>query len=266
MAESILLGEPTDPLLLAVKTVIQQRGLGASIMSIEEFVGLVTIRVSDDGFHVSPEVPLLLRSFSSGSAPEFHDSDMSFMIGERLAVLWAAAFLSRAQVINRPSTNAIPGRACFEVAVDFSRSTLVSNASCPVRTSYSSTPAQLPSRVLAVKELATGNTWQGDPPEAATASAVAARDTLGSRWYERVIVVGKATWCHAPRLTGSLDVPKESIRLCSDLGLDFATVTWEVEPLLSQFLLARVDPYPSASHLGSHLMSVAKALAGILIK
>lgn len=266
MIDAMLLGESSDPLLLAIEANARDRGLKAAIVSHDKFVESVTITTNNNGWTVHPEVPLLLRPFFSRSTPELSDGNMRFLAGERLAVLWAAAFLSRARVINRPSTTAIPGRACFEVAVDFRRSTLTSKASGPVRTSYGSRSTELPNRPLAIRNLETGITWLGDARKGAEESAVFARDTLGSEWYERVTVVDRTAWSDASPVTAPLGVQQASIRLCADLGLDFATVTWEVDPLLVKCLLVRVDPYPSISHLEPHLKAVAAALVGVLMR
>jgi hypothetical protein len=215
-------------------------------MDSEAAARLFSISVESGTATVQPDVPMFLRMPLTVKRDYFFDE--SFLHGECVAALLAAATLTKSPVLNRPYKGCVSGRAVPSAGLTQLR------LGMPVRSEevFSNTvPApsfQVPRAFWSIQDLVTfsTNAWpslpSGDGPYRA-------------KWldfepsYEVVTVLGHEAWRSTTVKLEHLGLESRSIELIKRLELLFAAVTWEVSPALDSAELARVDPYPSFSQV-----------------
>lgn len=160
-------------------------------------------------------------------------------------MLWAAAALTRAPVLNRPTGRGFEARWSSSGAVTERRA---ETETAPEL--YACSPAGLgaPSDAPWALEDSRGRTrpWTGaDTGEA----PYRARPLLADERYERVVVLGERAWRITSVPLERLDLEARSSALAARLGLAFACVTWGIDDAQESARLARIDPYPRADQV-----------------
>jgi hypothetical protein len=242
-----------DPVAALLAEYARARGRTPIVLEHADAARLFTIENGAAGARVEPEVPMLLRP-PMPRVPG-RDSDTVFLDGECGAVLWAAAALTKAPVLNRPGERGFEGRWSPSGSVTERRADVAVDAELYA----SGNGGEQPDRRRWALEDPRGRTriWSGaDESE----GPFRARPVLDDERYECVVVLGERAWRTTLAEIEQFELERRSVDVVARLGLAFAVVTWGVERGLSSVRLARVDPYPRADQLVPVWGEVAPAL------
>ncbi|HIK03256.1 MAG TPA: hypothetical protein IGS40_00840 [Trichormus sp. M33_DOE_039] len=257
----IIVGDRSDRFCTEVLDLVQQAGYTADIFDVCDAARLFSIGMEDGQVFVTPDIPILLRIQSPSTIRTSFDD--SFIYGECLSTLWAAATLNKSPVINRPTTHSIWGKTSY------------SSVLTAVRAGYQENDIEIfSSQILPphtakinqqwyVQDLVTYNTTaypnipEGEGP-------------YRGRWadidpgYEIVVVLEDKAWRSTTVPLEHLALEQQSISLMRNLDLTFATVTWSISENLETATIARIDSFPLMEQIQFVWPALAPALLEVL--
>lgn len=240
-ADLLIVCGPQDRVSHELNESAKRRGFVTAMLGLEESARLFTITTHAGRAEVTPSVPIFFRPLAAAAAPA--DFDQGFLTSECFSTLWAAAALTSAHVVNRPSYHGVGGRVSLSSSVTDLR---VGRSAQRTEVFSSELPAPPGSSSLqwftqSAQTYATA-AWPSPPSPSGPYRA---------RWlepqpaYEVVVVLRTRAWrCTLVGLE-HLELEAQSIELIERLELSFGTVIWSVAPDLSAAHVARVDPFPS---------------------
>ncbi|QLE57059.1 hypothetical protein [Nostoc sp. TCL26-01] len=257
----IIVGDQSDRFCTEVLDLVQQIGYTADILNIYDAARLFSVGVEDGQVCVTPDIPLLLRIQPPSTIRKSFDD--SFMYGECLSTLWAAATLNKSTVINRPTANGIWGKTSYSSVLTAMRGGWRDN-DIELFSSQILLPAtQKLNQQWYVQDLSTYNTtaYPNIPP---------GEGAYRGRWadfdpgYEVVVVLDNQAWRSTNVPLEHLLLEEKSISLIRNLDLTFATVTWSISENLEDATLARIDPFPMMEQIQFVWPVLAPALLEVL--
>ena len=251
---------PSDRLAVDFCRAATAHGRRAERWTCAEAASRLTIARAGCRATVRPHVPLLLRyaemPWQSPTAEQrFHFSEM-------WSLVWAAAAITSATVINRPGSQGLIAAVSPSSAV-LRRRAHVRSDECEVFASHEPKPRG-PSHEWWLQPLRPGSpTEPGDGSEAT--SPVRAGHIPEELVARSVTVVGGAVF-PASDQSASRDgrLHRLSREVCSALGLLFASVTWGVTPTGEAVRLGRVSPCPTLEDVGPAWPEIARSLLDLL--
>jgi hypothetical protein len=246
-----------DALAQAFVRACDRRGHSAEILDVDRAARRFTIAVDDGVVRVEPEAGLFLRIPPPPAIrPSF---DEAFLSGECFAMLFAAAALGAAPVVNPPYRGSLNGRLTHSSAVTALRVGAGPVTQEVFASSVPEPPGEGPAQSWCVQDLSTFGTatWPfatdgGGPFRARWADA--------DRAYEMIVVLDATAWRTSRVDLRALRLESRSVDLVARLGLRFAVVTWAVSASLEAADVARVDPYPSLAQVRPVWPEVGEAL------
>jgi hypothetical protein len=247
----LIISRPEDPVSRRLETALTARGHSATWLDGPAAARLFTIRVTDAGSQVVPEVPMFVRPVSWWDGDAEADPDARFLRNECFATFWAAAALSGRAVINRPT----PGGPVYRLTAGYLTSQEAGrgeiHASGPEQIAEGDDAAAFcgENAEYRVGALAT---LPADVP-------VRARRVDGETGYEIVTVVGgQALPATTDARSAAHDLAARSLKLARHFGVQFATVTWAVTEDMAEAV--RLNPTPYESELRYRWADVLDAL------
>jgi hypothetical protein len=255
----VIVASPADRLVKELELLARKSGHCPVTLTVEESARLFTVSVSEGHALVSPKIPILLRPpCPQLIRPTF---DESFLFSECFATLWAAAALTDACVVNRPTVYGIGGRVSMSAAL-----TEVRAGSEPRRVEVFSdslpVPPAQPSCLQWYTQSAQNYETARWPTKPVGGGPYRARWLESNPAYEVVVVLRPDAWRCTLAPLEHLDLEARSISLVERLGMTFATIIWSVAHDLTGASVARVDPFPSMDQV----QFVWPALGPALIK
>lgn len=202
---------------------------------------------------VAPAVPIFLRL--PHAANLWADAESQFHRAEMCSLVWGAAALSEAAVVNRPNAFGFAGRCALSTSVVRRRAGLGLDGT---EVFASSAPAPVgPDEEWWLEQQADRATLRWEDRHMGRAPYRAARVRPG---FDLCIltVVGGATFGEAP--PARPDISASSAEMCAALGVTFATVTWRWYADRGVAEFARVNPHPTVSEVGESWDGVAAQL------
>jgi hypothetical protein len=257
----IVIGEPGDRLAANFAATAKAEGHSVMFDGITASVQRLAIATSQDVCRVLPDVPMLLR-LPPHPVPLL-DGDEAFHRGERMAMLWAAAALSRSPVINRPGAGGFAGRCSPSAALTEIRAGVFAGRQ-EVFSRVPPPPAGDPGgRLWCLQDTGTYATacWPHVP---VGAGPYRARQVEADEEYELVTVVGERAWRASTVPLESLALEARSVALVAALELTFAVVTWGISRQRAGGVMARVNPFPTWEQVWHVWPDVASALLAAL--
>jgi hypothetical protein len=258
--EILIVAGPEDGLALKLHSLLETKGRRAQVLDGMSAARLFTIRVREGTTTVTPALPMFLRASAWWTANiEDLSSDERFLRMEAYNTLWAAACLSSAPVINRPSPDASAPRLTW--------GSLCSLA--PAETwgdepeIYASGPELIEDSEDAV--------W-GEDSEFAVAqisqlprgAPLRARRVDARALYEIITVVGdRAFPATADPRTTELQLPAQSLQIAQRVGVQFATITWSVSG--DRAAPVRLNTAPELNEIRYSWNEVSEALYADLV-
>jgi len=257
-ADLLLVGDPADAVIQAVRQVCHRRRKLAKGLSRRELARSVTIKCDDGGQIVEPDRPTLLRRDPSGG---IRSRDETFIRSEEYAQLWAACALMKSPVINRPAMDAFLDADRRLAIVTLARLDSGPSSFVPDE-SYISTINIQADALGDVDNLCTD--FVVDIP--ATGLPHRIRPSASDGWvYVQVTVVGDRSWIRNDSY-GNLDwLRDQSLLVGRLLGLQFLSVFWRAWPMTFRAELMRVQTCPTGPQLDSQLEVVAETLVDLLL-
>jgi hypothetical protein len=244
-----LIADAEDDLVGALRSEAETAGWRVERLTIEEAAGRFTIRRDGQGVTVDPPLPIFLRP--PRAASPWLDGEAQFHHAERCGLVWAAAALTPAPVVNRPGPHGFVGLFSPSGAVLRARAGVAANGE------------EVYSCRLPVQASSAG--WWVESQRDRSAAPLGAHDADGPFRSGPVpsgvsvamtAVVGARAWPVTGRTRRLLSA---SVDVCRRLGLGFGTVTWRLAEQGAPFLV-RVNPRPALLEVGDAWPSVASAL------
>jgi hypothetical protein len=258
----LIVAENNDELADRLEEFLRGQAVDVERVGYRAAAGRLTVRREKDVATVRPVCPIFLRPpaprppFSTGSA-RFHSAEIHGLV-------WAAAALSDAVVINRPGRHGFGGRASGSAAVLRRRAGLPEQGQ-EIFASHASLVTAVPNEAGWWLERRRSRT--AAPPADVSADSGpyrGGRIPTGSEAFV-ACVVGTQVYI-TPETGHALEerIRHDSVRVAGELGLTFATLAWR-RTASADPCLGRVNPWPSLAELGQHWASVRSALVGELL-
>jgi hypothetical protein len=253
----LIISRPEDGVSRRLETALTARGHSATWLDGPAAARLFTIRVTDAGGQVVPDLPMFVRPVPWWDGDTEADPDARFLRNECFATFWAAAALSGRPVINRPT----PGGPVYRLTA----ASLGSHAAGRGEI-HASGPEQIADDDDDVAAFWGENaeyrvgalaTLPADTP-------VRARRVDAEAGYEIVTVVGRQALPATTDARSAVhDLAARSIGLAHQFGVQFATVTWAVTEDMAEAV--RLNPTPYESELRYRWADVLDALCRELL-
>ncbi len=269
-ADLVVVADPADEVAAEVKIFVEESGRSAAVLDVFDAAQLFTVSVRDGVAKVDPEVPLFLRLPSP--PPLRTGFDAEFQFNECLAQLWAAAALTSAPVINRPSPQALGSRVSHSAALTGLRAGLDGGAV----EIFSSRPSEPPEPPEPPSLSASGGDqwWVQDASTHLTSPwPLPPGDRTGpfrARWsdadpvFEAVVVLAGQAWRCTTADLDHLRLEERSDAVASSLDVTLAAVIWRLAPDLSSAWLVNVEPYPALEQLRMVWLGLGPQLLKVL--
>jgi hypothetical protein len=186
---------------------------------------IFSLRVLPNSTVVVPNLPMFVRASAWAHTRTARDGDEHFLWAEAYATFWAAAALSRAPVINRPTPSGPAGQFTSTAIA-----AALGMSGVPGPEVHASGPEMITDP--------TAETWgenvhlQSGPVALLPQKVpLRARKVNQDSLYEIVTVVGLRAFPATmdPR-TMELRLVSRSVLIARKLKLDFATITWSIDP------------------------------------
>ncbi|OHV31232.1 MULTISPECIES: hypothetical protein [Pseudofrankia] len=278
----LIVADPADPVAAEVAAYLAEHGRRAVTLDPFDAAQLFTVevrsRAADGGtaderpdqadaqvgaqvmVSVVPPVPMFLR------VPELADAaasfDARFQYQECVAQLWAAAALTDAPVVNRPTSRAFGG-ALSESAALTERRAGEPAGSVEVFAATFPDPAEQVDESWWVRDAVTGHTavWPGRP---SGGGPYRARWSAADPAFEVVVVLGADAWRCTTAEIDDLELTARSVALAGRLGLTLAVVVWRVDADGGRARLVEVDPFPGVQLLRMVWLGLGPRLLALL--
>jgi hypothetical protein len=274
--EVALVASVEDRVAARVARGLKKRGCTPLCLDGPSAARLFTIHMCGGVAEVTPAMPMFIRQSAWWRPRQPRDADERFHLGECYSMLWSAAALSTAPVINRPGRMSWPQRLTTGgLAPHFSESPQAPpeiHSSSPEWTTTDASRAQdaetpaTTSAAGANLSLWGRNTNNDTGPVDDLPKDVPLRARLldPAASYEIVTVVGERAFSATvdPRTTEH-QLLERSTELVRRAGAYFATVTWAVTGTAVQAV--RLDPNPGEGHLRFAWAAVEDALCEDLV-
>src|SRR5690349_2642094 len=223
MGDLLVVAPATDPLARDLAERGRSAGIEVEVVSHDAAAGLFTLSRRAGVDRVSPDRPIFLR-LPAGLPPGTPD-DRQFHDAERRAIVWAAAALTSAPVVNRPGVHGFQGRVWPSTAVLRRRAGLPGSGTevftcCPRHAG-----SALKGDDWWLEHL---GTYQVSPAASAPpCGPFRAGRLTGQPRVALACVVGSDVLL-SPGLPVSLvqRMEEDSRRICQALGVTFATIPW----------------------------------------
>ncbi|MBL7500110.1 hypothetical protein I6A84_11955 [Frankia sp. CNm7] len=273
----LIVADPEDPVAAELTAYLAEHGRRAVTLDPFDAAQLFTVEVHSrpagdparlaDGdagaqvvVSVVPTVPMFLR------VPDLADAaasfDARFQYQECVAQLWAAAALTDAAVVNRPTSRAFGGAVSDSAALTERRAEEPAG-SVEVFAATFPDPAEQVDEGWWVRDAVTGHTavWprrpDGDGPYRARWSAA-------DPAFEIVVVLGADAWRCTTAEIDHLELTTRSVTLAGRLGLTLAAVVWRVDADGGRARLVEVDPFPGVELLRMTWLGLGPRLLTLL--
>jgi hypothetical protein len=250
----LLVGDDGDPVVAGLAELARAGGRAVTVAPPARAARMFSVACDGARATVEPAVPMLLRAARPRADPR--DEQARFHADELAATLWAAGALSPAPVVNRPGPNGWAGGLSASAAVTERRAGVDEGRA----------------ETFATAPPGDGGWWVEDAgtrrvavsPDAPGPGPFRMRPAAAWEGYELVAVVGDRAWRSTALDLGGLRLEPRSVAACRALGLQFAAVTWGIEPRAAGAAVARIDAFPTAEQLRPCWPDVARALLALL--
>ncbi|WP_442680104.1 hypothetical protein ACSBM8_02530 [Sphingomonas sp. ASY06-1R] len=243
--------EPDDPLPWLFARFAADRGLQAACVTAQEWGRAVTVE-HDRGVRITPDLPMMLRPLRG---PTTGLEEERFVFNECFALLWSAAALAEAPVINRPGELGWGGQASYSASItDLRRG----SAAPHTEWLWHRQPPLAPD--LLHQDLTTWLTVATPDDDA----AIRSRTLPACRGWDQVVVVDEEAWRVTDVDIGDTGIERQSIAAAQTLQLRFCTVSWAI-PIEGAPILVRVNPFPTLAECTPVMNDIFSALAGRLM-
>jgi hypothetical protein len=250
----LIVAGPHDGAAIHLREALEAKGQTVAQLDGPAASRLFTVRVGPDKTSVEPDLPMFVRASAWWYDDAAADADERFLRSEAYAAFWAAATLSRAPVINRPTGEGAVGRL---TAAEL-RARLKSEPALAVRELHASGPELITD--------ATDSMW-GEDANFLTARVadlrhgcpLRARDLNPCALYEIVTVVGgRGFAATTDSRTTELGLIGLSVKHAREAGAHFATVTWAIDEKGAEPI--RLNAAPEEQELRYSWTEVSEAL------
>ena len=251
----LLIARQDDEVAHELCGLLKKRGKVALILDGVSAARLFTVRSHGAVVTVSPQVPLFLRPSAWWTDTVVVDDDERFLRTESYSTLWAAAALSAAPVLNRPSERGLNGLMTGVAGND--EHNLDCGGSRPEifasRSGELCEPDGLWGEDLGTYRRGPVRTLDPNSP-------IRARNVDATALYEVIAVVGERGFASTddPR-TNTLALVQRSVAIAKGIGLMFATITWAIGQS-GDAMLARINHGPTSAELQYSWSEVGEAL------
>lgn len=259
----MIVAEPGDALATELAHLATSRGAATYVADVVSASMVLTLSIDADRIDLTPLSAIFLRPPPEPLLrPGF---DEAFVRGESVASLWAAAALTPAPVINRPTTHGFSARAASSAVVVERRAGLPAGP----REVFSSEPPDPPPGASAsdswwcVQDLFSHVTTRW--PDLPSDGPFRARQSDADPIYELVAVLDEQGWRASPAPLEHLELELLSVRLLAALELTFGVVIWSISPSHAFASVARVEPFPPFDHVRFVWSTLGPALVDALL-
>lgn len=246
-----MIADATDTFVGAFAAFAVADGWDAERLNYAEAAQRFSIARNGSVVRVTPASPLLLRLPAAVGA--WASPEAQFHHAEICSVVWAAAALTAAPVINRPDTYGFLSRAT-------SCATVLRR-----RTGQRTGGVEIYSNALPAPPVPETE-WWAEPYNSRSPAPWTPQDLRkgpfraghvrpGFVLHTVVVAAGVAF-----DETSPTDVLDASVRVCRELGLKFALVTWRHYRNTGETILVRVSPQPTLDQVGPYFNAVADRL------
>jgi hypothetical protein len=248
----LIIAREDDEVAVRLQHALAARGKSVSSLDGPAAARRFTISSRSNSVAVTPAVPLFIRPSAWWTQPP-DGTDEAFLRHEEYATLWAAAALSAAPVINRPTATGTVGRLTWG-----SIAALLDLREPGTEEIHSSGPEVLRDS----DECLWGEdaTYVSAPISALRPGVpLRARRLNPAALYEIITIVGARAFpaTKDPR-SAELNLAGHSLKLAAKLGIHFATVTWALDD--NTATPVRVNASPDDSDIRYAWQEVAEAL------
>jgi hypothetical protein len=199
-------------------------------------------------------VPLLLRL--PLAPPAWATGETHFHRAEICSLVWGAAALTPAPVVNRPDGFGFAGRSAWSINVVRSRAGI---ALLEPEVVASHAPQPLgPDDEWWLERQADGAVFPWAKRRASGGPYRASRIRPDFTLHN-IIVAGGQAWGDLPANI-TTDLRAKSVQICAALNITFATVTWRWHAADNTGVFARLNPYPTLAEIDSFWMEVGDQL------
>jgi hypothetical protein len=254
MTSLLIIADPPDPLAQRLSDHAMSSGWPTEWLTYADASRRLSLARTGSTTVVSPTIPMFLRLPLAASPWE--DGENQFHRAEIHSLVWAAAALNDAPVVNRPDSFGFSSRYALSTSVIRQRSGFGPNGP----EVFSSDPPNPlgPVDEWWVELQSDRSTFPWTPEDMGKGPYRAGRVRPGFRLLV-VPVVGRDGIGDA--IEGSkTELLMTSARICNSLGLAFATVSWRwyAEDGTTEF--ARLNPHPTLEEIGDAWGNVAAQL------
>ncbi len=255
----VIVGNQADRLAQAIVADFAQLGKNVKILDVLAAAQLFTIEITNGKVAVTPDIPLIIRPFSSDLIRK--DFDQSFHYSESLSTLWAVACSSKAPVLNRPTPRGMWSLSSFSSVLTRQRA----NFLLDTKEIFTRNPPE-----LAACDLNSNCQWYLQ--DCRTYESIAAprvpegngpyrsRQALKDLGYELVVVFTNQAWRSTQVALEHLNLESRSIQLVRNLNLDFGVVLWSIQNDLTIAEVAKVESFPSLEQVALVWSELATSL------
>jgi hypothetical protein len=258
VTDLLVVADRPDP--LAERFVNSARAAGRSVEHLDypNAAGRLSLSRVGRSVQIEPTVPIFLRL--PRAARPWADGEVNFHRAERCSLVWAAAALTNAPVINRPNA--------LGLAAGWSSSTTVACRRADIKADsreiFASQPPEPASAVFPAvdesewwfEDQQTGRILSYSERGAARGPIRAGRLRPGFELRVVTVVGARAFECQGVPAS----ILERSMGAAMGLGLGFASVTWRWYASTASGELARVSPHPILHDVGDRWDDVASAL------
>lgn len=259
-ADLVIVADPADAVAVELAGYVKEHGRSAAILDPFDAARLFTVAVRDGTAAVEPEVPLFLRLPPPPARRTGFDAE--FQLGECLAQLWAAAALTPAPVVNRPSASLVAGRASPSAAVTGHRAGERGGGEV-FSSRYPEPTAGEGEERFWVEDLGALRTapWPERPPGS---GPYRARWSDADPAMETVVVLGDRAWRCTTAELDHLGLEERSVAAAAALDLDLAALVWRVRGAAAEARLVTVEPFPALEQLRMVWLGLGPRLLEVL--
>lgn len=254
MPELLLIAEPRDRVADELARAAAGRGIEAERLTYPEAALRMTVARRGTEVRVEPRAPIFLRPPAAASlwlprVSQFHHQEVRTLV-------WAAAALTQAAVVNRPDSHGFASRAFGASAVLRNRAAVAEN---PVEVFSSGPPTVGDPQDWWLESQASGQVFAltGDVPDR---GAFRSAHVRADRHTVTATVAGRRVFVADPEADGAHGLGARSLAVCRALGVSFAALTWRLPDGDAGLELARIDHRPGLQQIGGAWTAVADAL------
>jgi hypothetical protein len=257
MPALLIIADAPDALADDFARLARARGKAPDRLSYGQAALRLSVIRGQRGTAVAPACPIFLRL--PFAAPPYSDDEAQFHRAEICSLVWAAAALTTAPVINRPNSYGFSGRCALSTGVLAARAGLEWRG---VEVFAGQAPDPIgPADEWWLERADDRSTLPWTERGALRGPFRASRVRSG---FELVVVtvVGAAPFGEHPSVQVGLGA--RSVEVCKSLDVGFATVMWRWYPQGAEAEFAGVNPHPRLEEIGGSWPLVADQLVAEL--